>query len=574
MNTQNLLKERGLEKLLFNDLSFDYMTSENELAKIIYNSPTPIAVFDDNMNYIIVNPAWLEDYDISHEDIIGKSHYDIFPNIPLRWKDIHQRCLQGEMVTSDEDFFLNADKKNYVKYVIRPWYRGDEVGGIVMQTELITDFVKSSNSYEMIKGQLRRKVLYDDLSGFFNNDTFFRRINDHLKESGNENYAIVAIHMRNYSDIVNEYDYVFAKKLTKTLSKTIANSVLEVSSFNDDLLITRVNGADFALYASESELDEVLEKLKEISNSTYEVDGQSVRVEGSCGVALNEKEIDTPSLYYRAIDASLEVFEGVMYYSKEFHNQRNRKVFIRKNLEKAMGNDELFMLYQPQIDSQTGNLVGLESLVRWQSPEIGMVSPGEFVPAIEKGKLIESLGRYTIGRVCRDISVFTEKLPRVSVNVSANEINNLYLKNLKFITDSYGIGTDRLKLEITEREAVGSVKVVDKFINDLKKLDMKISMDDFGVEHSSLGMLARFDFDEIKLDREFILSLGKNPDKSLQLLSGLSNVADSLGINVVAEGVESREEIELLNKCGIHLIQGYYYSRPDTLENILKKFKY
>jgi EAL domain-containing protein (putative c-di-GMP-specific phosphodiesterase class I) len=240
---------------------------------------------------------------------------------------------------------------------------------------------------------------------------------------------------------------------------------------------------------------------------------------------------------------------------------------IEIDLRNAIDNNELELHYQPQIDAFTEEVIGFEALVRWRTPERGLVPPGEFIPVAEETGLIAKIGEWVLRRACADALSWPDSVA-IAVNLSLVQFKNTKIVNLvASILEETGLPARRLELEITE-----SVLLNDKddhlvILRRLKDLGIRISMDDFGTGYSCLGTLRSFPFDKIKVDRSFVSDLETNPDAGA-IVHAVLGLGHSLGMMTCAEGVETSEQLSFLRSEGCSEIQGYFYSRPKPLDQI------
>lgn len=236
-------------------------------------------------------------------------------------------------------------------------------------------------------------------------------------------------------------------------------------------------------------------------------------------------------------------------------------------LQRAISNAELLLYYQPQISLRTGYVVGVEALVRWQHPIRGMVSPAEFIPLAEQSGLIEPLGEQVLQVACHQVKLWHQagfKDLKVAVNVSGIQLNQAdFCQKVVDILAQVKLDSRFLELELTETTVVQNVNATIEKFQDLKERGIQIAIDDFGTGYASLGYLQKLPFNTLKIDRCFVQTLDQN-DKSEAIIAALIQMSHELGLNVIAEGVETERERNYLQKCGCDEAQGYFYSRPLT----------
>jgi len=252
---------------------------------------------------------------------------------------------------------------------------------------------------------------------------------------------------------------------------------------------------------------------------------------------------------------------------------------VSNRLHRAIEQDELFVYYQPQINLSTGNIVGVEALLRWKLSDQGFIPPSVFIPIAEQTRLILPVGEWVLREACKQLSLW-EKMGldslRLAVNISGIQITNSNIvKCVRDVLIEYAISPEQLEIEITESIALVQNPYINDTLNALKKLGVKISIDDFGKEYSSLSRLKELPFDRIKLDMCFVHGLGSN-SKDEAITRSVILLAANLGVDIIAEGVETKEQFEFLRNEKCTEVQGYYLYKPmpaHDLEDILLKIK-
>jgi EAL domain-containing protein (putative c-di-GMP-specific phosphodiesterase class I) len=262
-------------------------------------------------------------------------------------------------------------------------------------------------------------------------------------------------------------------------------------------------------------------------------------------------------------------------FDESMHTQLARTVGIESDLRRAIGTDELYLVYQPIIDLATGRVVSAEALLRWQHPTLGSISPAEFIPIAEESGLIIVLGRWVQQQACRALmnwrALDPDRAPAsISVNVSRAELflgDKLFVQ-LQETLEQSGLPPHCLTLEVTEREVMRNPEATIKLMHQIKAFGIKMSMDDFGTGTSSLGVLRHYPFDTIKIDRSFVSDLPGNKDV-LAVIHATVNLIENLGMTSLAEGVETVTQAAVLHSLGCRLAQGYMFSRPIPPEQML-----
>lgn len=341
-----------------------------------------------------------------------------------------------------------------------------------------------------------------------------------------------------------------------------------------------IRGDEFvALLNKEKNLQGITDEIIDSINKPFISDYGEVRLTTSIGVAsypLNASDISSliKSAYIAVHSAKKTGRNKVEIYNNEMNNRADKKLILINNLHKAIENEEFQLHYQPQIKSLTGEIAGLEALIRWKSPELGTVSPGEFIPLAEETGLIVPLGDWVLKTACAQAKAWQET-GYINVPISIN------ISTLQFLRDSFvdkiidtlneaDLEPKWIHLEITESIALKDVEFTMHTLNRLKEIGIKVALDDFGTGFSSLEYLNKFNIDILKIDTSFIKVIG---EEDTTVTNSIIVLGKSLNMNIIAEGVETNYQFDYLRKRGCDMVQGYLFSRPVSSKEIEKIFK-
>lgn len=237
---------------------------------------------------------------------------------------------------------------------------------------------------------------------------------------------------------------------------------------------------------------------------------------------------------------------------------------LESDLRRAVESKQLVLHYQPQVNTLTGAVAGAEALLRWEHPEHGMIPPFQFIPLAEEIGVIAELGEWVLAEACRQLREYDElglELPRVAINVSAFQFTPAFCDSIGNTLEQYQLPASRLELGLSEDILISEDRDIHENLRDLKTIGVYLSVDDFGTRYAPLNYLSRYSLDEIKIDRSFVLDCARN-DNSARLVSAIIATARSLGLGVVAEGVETEEQFRFLIEKGASAMQGYLFSKP------------
>jgi diguanylate cyclase (GGDEF)-like protein/PAS domain S-box-containing protein len=344
-------------------------------------------------------------------------------------------------------------------------------------------------------------------------------------------------------------------------------------------VVARMGGDEFAIFLGniqlESEASTIAGRILERLGEPFHLDGRRMFVSASIGIALSTTS-DTP-------EGLLHNADTAMYYAKsngkarfEFFNERLRKKGVTRfeietGLRKAIDAHQLVLHYQPIVSASDNHLCGFEALVRWNHPERGLVPPSEFIPVAEGSDLIVLLGRWVLVESCRQMAEWQKSFAAsppltISVNVSARQLSDSRLvEDVEFALAQSGLHPESLALEMTESSIMGNTEQTLAILDRLKAMSIRLEIDDFGTGYSSLSRLQRLPFDSLKIDRSFIRELSDG-NGSLDIVRAIMQLAHSLRLEVIAEGVESDEQLCSLRQLDCDYIQGFLFSKPVDAE--------
>jgi predicted signal transduction protein with EAL and GGDEF domain len=340
--------------------------------------------------------------------------------------------------------------------------------------------------------------------------------------------------------------------------------------------IARLGGDEFTILLEDiqdrSYVVQIVDRIQKELSAPFSLSGREVFTTVSIGIAVSSKEYeqtedilrDADTAMYRAKalgKARYEIFD------KGMHDRATKLLQLETDLRRAMERDEFFVFYQPIMSLETGGLRGFEALVRWRHPEQGFIPPSDFIPVAEETGMIVQLGEYVLREACRQMRHWEVVLPSdpplfMSVNLSVKQFSQPNLvETVAAILRETRLDSKNLKLEITESAVMENVETATELLNRLRALGLRISMDDFGTGYSSLSHLRRFPIDTLKIDRSFVTQMGDD-EENAEIVRTIVGLAQNLGMDVVAEGVETPEQVATLKTLGCEYGQGYFFSKP------------
>ncbi|MDP1530849.1 MAG: EAL domain-containing protein [Rhodoferax sp.] len=562
----NELLEQGVR-----DRTAQLEASEKQLHLFIEHSPAAIAMLDRSMRYLKASHRWLTDYRLGEQDIIGRSHYDIFPDIPQRWKDIHRRCLGGAVEKREEDVFPRADgSTDWVRWEVRPWYtdQGD-IGGLIMFSEVITERKHAEERITYL-------AYYDDLTGLPNRMLFKDRLSQAFIEANRKERLVGVMFM----------DIDHFKDVNDTLGHEVGNVLLQAVAgrlqgcLRPGDTVARFGGDEFAVVLADvGHVDDVVRVAQHVADGfkePFDILGQELFVTFSIGITLYPFDDGDVDKLLRNADSAMYAAKatgrnGYRFYATAMTERATQHLALQTGLRRALERGEFILHYQPQLDIVSHRIIGVEALVRWQHPQKGLIPPAEFIPVAEESGLIVPLGEWALRTACLQAKAWQEQgvaFMHMAVNLSARQFREKeFSQRVLEILNETGLAPQYLELEITESILVDGLASVSTILREFKQAGIMISLDDFGTGYSSLSYLKRFPIDKLKIDQSFVREVLTDANDA-SLVRAIIAMAQALGLKTIAEGVETRDHLDFLRTEGCDEIQGYHIARPLLAEQV------
>jgi diguanylate cyclase (GGDEF)-like protein len=415
----------------------------------------------------------------------------------------------------------------------------------------------------------RHKAFHDSLTGLPNRALFLDRLQQALDRSSRDGVprAVLFVDLDNFKIINDSLGHKSGDELLTVAAERLRACLRPADTaarFGGDEFVVLIDGV-----TGVGDAVRVAERVAAALGEPIELGERQVVVRTSVGIALSEGHDSQPGVILRNADVA-------MYEAKKEGKGRNkvfdpgmfaqalRRLELGNDLRRAIEQEELRLYYQPKVELGTGSIAGVEALVRWEHPERGLILPEEFIPLAEETGLIVPLGWWVLREACRRVGEWGEKYPAalplgMSVNLSVKQFQGPDLvRELAGMLQEIGLEPSRLQLEITESVVMEDAEYAAGLLQGLKRIGVKLAVDDFGTGYSSLSLLRRFPFDEMKIEKEFIDGLGKN-DQDAVIVQLVTDLAHELGMRVVAEGVETAEQLARLREMGCDQAQGHYF---------------
>lgn len=563
-------------------LSFSVYIRKKDMHKlklagaIFQNAKEAIIITDKDSKIIYANKSF--------EEVTGYKAHEAINKTPGSFKSgIHDKTFYENMWNSiktlgrwqGEVWDKRKNGEIYPKFLTITalgYEKGEEVKYIGVFQD-ITDIKKKDEYIDKLKN-------YDMLTGLPNQKSLHKMVKKHISlNDGVKNATfLISIIISNYSSISTSFGYgageVIILEIVKRIENILDGGCTLFKLSKEELMILCTE------FDSEERIHNFLNILTDILKGSYVYEGENIFIKGAIGVSILSSDSEMQDRIIENTNMARDYAAKQDNFKYQFYSEELRKKYIyemklENDLREAIEKNEIKINYQPQVDVDTGRIIGAEALIRWINEELGFISPDKFIPIAEKTGLIISIGKWVLEEVCKQNKLWQQNgLPKIpiAVNLSPSQFKNHDIINdVKQALDLSGLEGRYLSLEITEGIVVENTEDISNKLNELKNMDITIAIDDFGTGYSSLGYLRRLKFDKIKIDREFIKDYPDSDNGAIARI--IVNLSHELEIEVIAEGVETEEQIDFIKKINCEQVQGYYYSpplSPDRFEKFIK----
>jgi len=393
--------------------------------------------------------------------------------------------------------------------------------------------------------------------------------------------ALLLFSLENFGDVTKSLGYDSGDEILKIAATRISDSVRRLTqsaNVQDNYFIAKYSGGKFAIVLndlqSETMAISIGHRILATMTMPFELPNMVLDIGIQVGVSLAPRFTCSAMELLRQCEVALHTAKAIsqpmIVYDEDIDNYDARRLALMADLRKAINEDGLYLVYQPKINIKTGEISGVEALLRWNHPELGLIPPNEFIPLAEKSSVIKPLTVWVLNNAMRQASAFARSGLNISmaVNISACSLrDDSIVGYTKMLLQKNNVTADRLTMEITESAMMQDPNMALSLLKQLSQLGVQISIDDYGTGYSSLAYLKRMPVNEMKIDRTFIKDMAFDEDDRL-IVGTTINMGHNFGLRVVAEGVEDRETIEILRKMGVDKVQGYYYAMPMQVDEL------
>lgn len=558
----------------FRDVQKQLKVNEKRYQSLIHYSHENIIMLDKKGFIIHTNPKTMELLGI--EDLNFK-RMNIARVIPKEDRpfilNYFNKALCGEAQFFEFDWKYNGQRR-FLNITLVPTIIDNEIDGVYLIGKDITQekLVQERNAY---------LALHDELTGLPNRRWMEQKIRDTIKltKDNVQNLAILSLDLDRFKSVNDTLGHYVGDELLQQFAKRLQNN-----DYKDKIHVARMGGDEFMILcqnvSTTNEAVEIAQNILDSLNSPFYVEGFELLITASIGIVFNSSGDTDVTKLMKNVDVALykskELGRNMYLIYDSSMDQRDYQSFVlERDLRKAIMNDELIAHFQPRVDAITSKTVGAEALIRWNHPKHGLISPGKFIPLAEETGLIIPIGEWMLKKVCEQLSKWRSlgfSLIPISVNISSKRLlQKGFAENIRKVLEQYNLEGQWLEIEITENSIMRNEAIVQKTLKDLKEMGVKIYIDDFGTGYSSFNYLKTFELDGVKIDQSFIRDISNKPENA-SITSAMIKMAQLLKLDVIAEGVETKEELDFLLGENCQYIQGYYFGRPCPIEEFEKHY--
>ncbi|MFT6985192.1 MAG: diguanylate cyclase (GGDEF)-like protein/PAS domain S-box-containing protein [Psychromonas sp.] len=544
--------------------------SNHHLQTLINSIPDLTWVKDKDSRFLLVNKQFYQAFGLPKEDIIGKTDFDL-SNDPERAQSYYEddlRTMQTEIIFRTEEQITGSDGSvAWAETIKVPVF--DQHNRVIGTAGMARDITQRKDAEQ----KLLHIAYHDDLTDLPNRIFFKQKLNK-LLSLNNCAVAVILFDLNNFKIINDTLGHSCGDQALLQISQRLKSLI------DDSTIVARLSGDEFVIAHNYAKLENSLEKLQVALLEQFETSvvlkEVNYNIRASFGIAIAPRDGRDYETLLKHADLAMSQGKKnknkhCVHFIQKFAEDLLYNMKLSNQLHYGIAREEFSLVYQPKIDSNTGNLIGSESLLRWKVDNEQWISPVDFIPIAEKSGFIIELGNWIIKSVLKQIRYWLDnniQVAPVSINVSATQLRQPAFADYLFQQlERYQIPGHLLEIELTEGVLMENIEEMIELLNKIRQKNIRISIDDFGTGYSSLSYLPKLPIDTLKIDRAFITNLHLNLDNQ-KIVQTIVSLANNFNLAIIAEGVETIDELSETRNCGINNIQGYYYSRPLSVSDL------
>ncbi len=566
---------------------------------VLDHSPIGYFVLDNDFKVVYWNKCLVQWTEIAPDEIIGKSVFSFFSHLegpkysnriksvlnggpPLVFSaQLHRYCipayLPGGKTRIQQTIVTSIPTKNPDEYHALFAIQDETTLSSVLDNnkEMLRQLISEIDIRKETEKKLSYMAQFDALTGLANRTLFNEFLSQTLARTERQGslFALLFLDLDHFKNVNDTLGHDAGDELLIQVADQLKNCVRSSD------LVSRFGGDEFAIIMDVKQPEDaakVSEKIITEISTPFDLSAKQVQIGVSIGIALYPADGKTADKLRKSADTAMYHAKhcgknNYQYFVQEMHDKATAQMTLENDIKKAISQEDFDLYMQPQIDASTGKPLGMEALIRWPHASRGMISPAEFIPASEKCGLIIPIGDWVMRKTCQCISMLTDNsfLPdsfRIAVNVAVPQLQQKqYVETVKQIIDETGVDPKYLEIELTESTMMDAPERIRSVLHEFHEMGVRIALDDFGTGYSSLNSLGRLPVNCIKIDLSFVQNIGKDSNDEL-IIKSMIALAHGLDLQVVAEGVETQDQIDFLRHHGCDLLQGYFFSRPIPFE--------
>ncbi|WP_415714814.1 EAL domain-containing protein [Maridesulfovibrio sp.] len=549
---------------------------KSRFMQLFESSPQAIALTDSKGHVVDTNRAFRKLFGYSTEEM-SPCCENLSPTSHGKIKANLKKILSGETYRTEDMRRHKNGRLIPVSILGYPFIYNDEISG----TFIIYDDISQRKEYER---RLSYQSLHDSLTGLPNRTFFLERLEetlDHSRKNPERTFAVLMLDIDMFKRINDSLGHQAGDSLLVEVGKRINNCLRPVDT------VARMGGDEFAVliddFSTPQQVIQIIRNIRNEIRKPVNISSREVVISSSIGIVFKTSSYDHPEHIVRDADISMykAKAQGVnkfKVFNKSMHEQALQSLLIETEIRQGIPEREFFPYFQPVYSMQNRNLAGFEALVRWNHPERGFLTPDQIIPVAEETGLIVELDRVILFDACRAMSSWMRNYKNtqdlfLTVNLSPSQLSKPDLADaIQDIVHETKLHPDCLKLEITESAIMERNAASSLNLKKIGEMGIRLAVDDFGTGYSSLAQLQRFPASTVKIDRSFVSHMAGDHE-SLEIVRAVNALGHSLSMDVIAEGVETRQQLILLKDIGCDYVQGFYFDKPQTMDDAEKLVK-